>query len=347
TLQYQSDNAALLQLLPQQGRQNARQQRKKPSRGTKGGRRSVATKDTTQGQSNVGAGGGHGGGNAGGGHAVNWDPDCRRGGWFLRQGALESHEEALLEEEELEDIQVAWPIPENQVLFPDANHFLSCLAAACRSISQNSTSSSSITSSSVTSTSAVSLLERLVAENPWNTTGPYVDDSLASIALRCKASEDTFRVKVESLKRRKGTSARKILLDLLTVLQEEEKPEKVLRTLQYWMKDGAACCLLAGAGSIYLITIMACAQIKGHLKRLSADQVIRLAALIRCPTNDTPAGRLIISDIIPAVAKLRAQFNIKFTTMFAYTVLIDFKQPLTIMSDDIVASDGFFDSIAF
>ncbi|KJA18012.1 hypothetical protein HYPSUDRAFT_205741 [Hypholoma sublateritium FD-334 SS-4] len=92
---------------------------------------------------------------------------------------------------------------------------------------------------------------------------------------------------------------------------------------------------------------MACAQIKGHLKRLPADQVIRLAALIRCPTNDTPAGRLIISDIIPAVAKLRAQFNIKFTTMFAYTVLLDFKQPLTIMSDNIVASDGFFDSIAF
>lgn len=63
--------------------------------------------------------------------------------------------------------------------------------------------------------------------------------------------------------------------------------------------------------------------------------------------SDTPAGRLIISDIIPAVAKLRAQFNIKFTTMFAYTVLLDFKQPLTIMSDNIVASDGFFDSIAF
>lgn len=172
----------------------------------------MATKDTTQGQSNVGAGGGHGGGNTGGGgHAVNWDPDCRRGGWFLNQRALESHREALLEEEELDDIREVQPTPENQVLFPDANHFLSCLAAACRSISSNSTSKSSITSSSVTSTSAVSLLERLVAENPWNATGPYVDDSLASIALRCKASEDAvscaqfisflnlmqFRVKVE------------------------------------------------------------------------------------------------------------------------------------------------------
>lgn len=206
-LQHQSNSIAQPQ--PQRGHQTARKGGKQTSHGAKGGRRSTVT---TQHQLNVDAGGGgDGGGNAGGGHAVNWDPECRRGGWFLRQDALERHGEALLEDEELEETQEERPIPENQVLFSEANHFLSCLAAACRSIVSSNSNSSSIASSSVTSTSAISLLKRLVAENPWDATNPYFDDSLLSIALRCKASEDTvscahfisflnqmqFRVKVE------------------------------------------------------------------------------------------------------------------------------------------------------
>ena len=64
-------------------------------------------------------------------------------------------------------------------------------------------------------------------------------------------------------------------------------------------------------------------------------------------TSDTSEGRFIITDIIPAIAKLRSQYDIKFTTMFSYQVLLEHDNPLYITSADITSSDKFFDSIAF
>jgi hypothetical protein len=65
------------------------------------------------------------------------------------------------------------------------------------------------------------------------------------------------------------------------------------------------------------------------------------------PTPDTSEGRMIITDIIPAIVKLRSQYDIKFTTMFSYHVLLEHGNPLYITSADITSSDKFFDSIAF
>jgi len=62
---------------------------------------------------------------------------------------------------------------------------------------------------------------------------------------------------------------------------------------------------------------------------------------------DTTAGRLIISEVIPAIAKLRSQYDIKFTTMFSYHLMLERNIPLHITSGDISVSDNFFDSIAF
>jgi hypothetical protein len=72
-------------------------------------------------------------------------------------------------------------------------------------------------------------------------------------------------------------------------------------TLKRWKKLGMAYCLLAGAGeltfgctvhplvlkwiigSIYLLAIIASADVKSELAKLSADQVVKLMTLIRCP----------------------------------------------------------------
>jgi len=62
---------------------------------------------------------------------------------------------------------------------------------------------------------------------------------------------------------------------------------------------------------------------------------------------DTLAGRLIVTDIIPAIAKLRSQFDVKFTTMFSYHLILEHGNPLHITSANISNSDKFFDSIAF
>ena len=44
---------------------------------------------------------------------------------------------------------------------------------------------------------------------------------------------------------------------------------------------------------------------------------------------------------------LQKQFSLKFTTMFAFTILEDLKQPLSILSDDVEASDKLFDSVIY
>lgn len=62
---------------------------------------------------------------------------------------------------------------------------------------------------------------------------------------------------------------------------------------------------------------------------------------------DTTAGRLIITDIIPAIAKLRRLYDIKFTTMFSYHLILEQEFPLYITSANISESDKFFDRIAF
>ena len=64
-------------------------------------------------------------------------------------------------------------------------------------------------------------------------------------------------------------------------------------------------------------------------------------------TSDTIEGHLIITDIIPAIAKLCSQHNIKFTTMFSYHILLEHCDPLYITSTDIISSGKFFDRIAF
>jgi hypothetical protein len=62
---------------------------------------------------------------------------------------------------------------------------------------------------------------------------------------------------------------------------------------------------------------------------------------------DTVEGRLVITDIIPAITQLRSQYDIKFTTMFSYHLLLEYGNPLYIKTSDIKSSDKFFDSIAF
>jgi hypothetical protein len=62
---------------------------------------------------------------------------------------------------------------------------------------------------------------------------------------------------------------------------------------------------------------------------------------------DTLAGKLVITDIIPAIAKLRSQIDIKFTTMFSYHQMLEHGNALHITSANILNSDAFFDSIAF
>jgi hypothetical protein len=81
--------------------------------------------------------------------------------------------------------------------------------------------------------------------------------------------------------------------------------------------------------------------------RLEFHTICLHVKLTGMATPDTLEGRLIITDIIPAIVKLRSQYDIKFTTMFSYHVLLERGNPLHITSADITSSDKFFDSISF
>lgn len=76
--------------------------------------------------------------------------------------------------------------------------------------------------------------------------------------------------------------------------------KRVDRVVRRWIKDGAAYCILAASGafcymglqnsilisyvgSIYLLAILACAQVRTAISGMSTCQIIRLGALLRCP----------------------------------------------------------------
>ncbi|KAF8952215.1 hypothetical protein BDZ97DRAFT_1931131 [Flammula alnicola] len=325
--------------------------------GRRGGRRN---KNGRKDKNGGGAGGGGGGGIPGDVPVANWDPDCNRGGFFFRQMAVEASAQQEVDiDQELASVKEIRkrPIPERQVLSATTSFLLSTLAAACRAVlAEPGAGGSSLFAS------ATDILTSLVQKESWNQAASFRDNSLVSIGTRCCQAERLImcahfiiflnqmhlRTKVESIHLRSTLSPhplsrKKILEGLLSKMTDK----KNIRTLQRWMKDGAAYCILAGAGSIYLLAIIACADVKSLLGKISADQVIRLATLIRCPTQDTPAGRLIVSDIIPAIAKLQSLFDINFTTMFSYDMLKEYRQPMTVQSADLASSDRFFDSIAF
>ena len=109
------------------------------------------------------------------------------------------------------------------------------------------------------------------------------------------------------------------------------------------MRSSKVCSPQVANGSDYKIgffDMLSNTRLKFH--------AIHLHVKLMASTPDTVEGRLIITDIIPAIVKLRSQYNIKFTTMFSYHILLEHgNHPLYITSADITSSDKFFESIAF
>lgn len=139
-----------------------------------------------------------------------------------------------------------------------------------------------------------------------------------------------------------------------------------VRTIHRHYNAGAKLAMIAGAGSVYLLIILACARIKTRLLKLSGTMISAMAKLIRRPdgqllfpltllgfeysskVTDTAAGRMIRTTIIPAVALLRAKYPISFDVLFTES-FIAAGTPASSSLDctDIAGSDYLFDSFYY
>ncbi|TFK57787.1 hypothetical protein BDN72DRAFT_907508 [Pluteus cervinus] len=59
---------------------------------------------------------------------------------------------------------------------------------------------------------------------------------------------------------------------------------------------------------------MAAVTDKSELLSFTGDEVVKVAALLRCPYADSPEGNTILNTIIPAVAFLRSRYRFIFPT---------------------------------
>ena len=116
-------------------------------------------------------------------------------------------------------------------------------------------------------------------------------------------------------------------------------------------------------GSIYLLMLIATSGKKTLVTELSGEVLGRLCMAIHNPDTsqfsllfvlsfrypfyliDTPFGRQMVGDVIPAIDALRRQFPISFSTMFSASALESLSLPAQIKCHDLDESDRFFDCL--
>ncbi|KAF9037979.1 hypothetical protein BJ165DRAFT_1531881 [Panaeolus papilionaceus] len=118
------------------------------------------------------------------------------------------------------------------------------------------------------------------------------------------------------------------------------------RTMRRYFGDGQRCIIMAGAGTMLLLALIACHEQSSGISffKLTHDALMRISHLIRAPIEDEK-GMQVIDYIIPAIALLRKQHRLKFGTYFEEGMLIPsgVRGELDI-SSDLSDSDRFFNS---
>ncbi|KAF8870024.1 hypothetical protein CPB84DRAFT_1855840 [Gymnopilus junonius] len=180
-------------------------------------------------------------------------------------------------------------------------------------------------------------------------------DSLANLAARCYYAEQAtavtefvymlcciqFCLLLIQIAHYMGEHKTDVLKHLVTGYSES--------TLARYIDDGGKFCLLAGAGSVYLLVILAAAGMKTKIRCIAMDMILRLHHAIRRPLEGETeeVGKAVIEDLIPAISMLREQFDVRFKTMFSMTLLLEEQTLPNLLASNLVKSDKFFDSITF
>ncbi|TFK59342.1 hypothetical protein BDN72DRAFT_905945 [Pluteus cervinus] len=107
-----------------------------------------------------------------------------------------------------------------------------------------------------------------------------------------------------------GKTKNEVIIKLSHQPQVNASQSKLYR----YMREGAQYCLLTGAGSIYFLALMAAVTDKSELMSFTGDEVVKVAAILRCPYPDSLEGDIILNSIIPAIAFLRSRYAFLFPT---------------------------------
>ena len=151
-----------------------------------------------------------------------------------------------------------------------------------------------------------------------------------------------------------------------SVIQELAKTDgwnlKNKRTLDRYLHDGLSTAVLCGAGSFYMLILMACSRIRPEVRNLNGPMCGRVAKLIRCPPSayliyfppifftghaETAIGRKVTRHIIPAIAHLRQLYPISLTMILPMENLKLGHLVDEIDCQDIRSSDDVFDSFHY
>ncbi|TFK66319.1 hypothetical protein BDN72DRAFT_899963 [Pluteus cervinus] len=259
----------------------------------------------------------------------------------------------LLDEPEPDVSALDEPAPEHQILSATTGNYIISVANFAH---QMVTEDPAILNPCV----VVNLLSPLLTgENPvWKENQTL--EGLDKLAHNCYLAENQqalvhfnyimqaviFRLSVHSEVTTRQVSRNEVLKDLI---QNGDASLKKLGfvALKRYVADGANYCLLLGGGGICFLAMFACMTSAKELKSFTGDQATRIAALLRCPDTKTAHGRLVIQDIIPAIAYLRNLFPFILPSMFNTAIQRHFGCPELIDCRDLIQTDRLTDSLDY
>jgi len=167
---------------------------------------------------------------------------------------------------------------------------------------------------------------------------------------------------VAATKEAKYTIFNRIIEELRKLDPSGLKPIKQACTLSCYFKDGLKTAVLCGAGSFYMLILMACSRIRPEIRKLNGPMCGRVVKLIRCPpgeylliflvsfltsTADTALGRKVTRHIISVVAHLHQLYPISLKLILLLESLRLGHLIDEIDCQDIRSSDDVFDALQY
>ncbi|TFK60964.1 hypothetical protein BDN72DRAFT_904529 [Pluteus cervinus] len=120
-----------------------------------------------------------------------------------------------------------------------------------------------------------------------------------------------------------------------------------VKTLERLGLEGSRYCLLMGGGTVYLLALLARISSKSELSRLDNIEAGRIATLLKAPHPRSAQGKLIINDIIPAIAFLREMYKFSLPSMMILPIRWHFSCPPIIDCRNVFLSDLLLDSLGY
>ncbi|GBE83435.1 hypothetical protein BKA93DRAFT_760086 [Sparassis latifolia] len=150
--------------------------------------------------------------------------------------------------------------------------------------------------------------------------------------------------KCESIMQQTGKSLLRIHREDLNSNAGSSKP--TYSTFKRWHWLGSRYSAVAAGGSIYILVLIVGSNLRNHIIEMEEDVLQQVINVLRSPEKNDPAGKIVIDQIIPAVARLYVLRPLKLSCMFSIAILAQAELRWNASCTDLEASDKFFSAIA-